>query len=179
MPIKYIGRTTYYQGKRLFDILCRLKNFGIGRMVYRNRYIEQYPEPSYYVITRVDPDMSDPTQADPDVQVKSIAYGVHVFRGEEKGEEAIDTCYKADWKLVPRTEEAKFKTPVPARPLNIVPDAVPFPPLFAHFVMSQKQRLGKPVETPPKLPLKISKGSRAVYESEAKRRGILPPEPAT
>lgn len=62
MAIKLIGRTTYYQGKRLFDILCRLKDFGVGRIVYRNREVERYPELSYYVITRVDPDMSDPVQ---------------------------------------------------------------------------------------------------------------------
>ena len=62
MPVKYIGRTTYLEGKRLFDILCRLKNFGIGRMVYRNRLMKEFPEPTYYVITKVAPDMSDPTQ---------------------------------------------------------------------------------------------------------------------
>lgn len=62
MRIHQIGRKTYCQGKRLFDILCRLKNFGVGRIVVRNHYLERYPEPTYYVITRVEPDMSDPTQ---------------------------------------------------------------------------------------------------------------------
>lgn len=60
--VKFIGRTTSFKGKRLFDILCRLKDFGVGRVVYRNKFFERYPEPSYYVITKVDPDMSDPTQ---------------------------------------------------------------------------------------------------------------------
>jgi len=62
MKVQFVGRETYYQGKRLFDILCRLKNFGIGRIVVRNHYLERYSEPTYYVITRVEPDMSDPTQ---------------------------------------------------------------------------------------------------------------------
>jgi len=62
MTIQYIGKTTYFEGKRLFDILCRLKNFGVGRIVVRNHYLKQYSEPTYYIITRVEPDMSDPTQ---------------------------------------------------------------------------------------------------------------------
>ena len=64
MRIHYVGRPTYYKGKRLFDILCRLKNFGVGRIVVRNHYLEQYSEPTYYVIKEVHPDMSDPTQVD-------------------------------------------------------------------------------------------------------------------
>ena len=62
MSIQYIGRKTYNEGKRLFDILCRLKNFGVGRIVLRNHYLERYSEPTYFVITKVVPDMSDPTQ---------------------------------------------------------------------------------------------------------------------
>ena len=61
MSVKYIGRVTSFKGKRLFDILCRLKNFGTGRIVYRHVFNERYEEPSYYRITKIDPDMSDPT----------------------------------------------------------------------------------------------------------------------
>ena len=62
MPVKYIGRVTEFKGKTLLDILCRLKKFGVGRMVYRNKFHERYPEPSYYVITKVDAYMKgDPT----------------------------------------------------------------------------------------------------------------------
>ena len=63
MPItRYIGRTTLtYEGKSLFHILYRLKNFGIGRIVYRNSFMKRYPEPSYYIITKVFPDPSNPT----------------------------------------------------------------------------------------------------------------------
>ena len=62
MPIQYVGKTTYYEGKRLFDILCRLKNFGVGRIVVRSNYLRHYSEPSYFIIQKVEPDMSDPTQ---------------------------------------------------------------------------------------------------------------------
>ena len=70
MPVKYIGRVTEFKGKTLLDILCRLKKFGVGRMVYRNKFHERYPEPSYYVITKVDAYMKgDPTLR---VRCKSI-----------------------------------------------------------------------------------------------------------
>ena len=63
MPIKFIGRTTDLKGKRLFDILARLKDFGVGRIIYRNQFMDRYaPAPSYYVVTKVDPDMKDPTE---------------------------------------------------------------------------------------------------------------------
>ena len=69
MRIKQVGKSTYEQGKRLFDILCRLKNFGVGRLVYRNHELERYPEFSYYVVKKVEPDMSDPTQVSDNVKL--------------------------------------------------------------------------------------------------------------
>ena len=45
-----------YQGKSLFEILYRLKNFGIGRIVYRDTFMKRYKEPSYYIVTKVFPD---------------------------------------------------------------------------------------------------------------------------
>ncbi len=59
--LRYIGRVINFKGKRLFDILCRLKDFGKGRVVYRHTFFDRYPEPSYYVVTNVEPFMSDPT----------------------------------------------------------------------------------------------------------------------
>ena len=57
MPItRYIGRPLSFEGKSLFDILYRLKNFGVGRIVYRNIFAKRYEEPSYYIITKVYPD---------------------------------------------------------------------------------------------------------------------------
>ena len=59
MPYYYVGRTTTYSGKNLYDILSKLKNWGVGRMVYRNLFHERYPEKSYYIITEVHPHMKD------------------------------------------------------------------------------------------------------------------------
>lgn len=62
MPIHYIGRTTSFSGKRLYDYLSRLKDWGVGRIVYRNVFFERYPEKTYYVITQVQPHMMDRMQ---------------------------------------------------------------------------------------------------------------------
>lgn len=52
MPIKYIGRKTDFKGKSLWQILGNLKNYGVGRMVIRNKF-QVYPEPSYMRILKV------------------------------------------------------------------------------------------------------------------------------
>ena len=59
MPVHLVGRTTNFSGKRLYDYLSKLKDWGVGRVVYRNVFFERYPEKSYYVITRVQPFMMD------------------------------------------------------------------------------------------------------------------------
>ena len=43
MPIKYVGKAIDHRGKRLYEILLKLKNFGVGRMVYRNMFKERLP----------------------------------------------------------------------------------------------------------------------------------------
>lgn len=52
MPIKYIGKRTEFKGKSLWQILGNLKNYGVGRMVIRNK-LQVYPEPSYMKILKV------------------------------------------------------------------------------------------------------------------------------
>lgn len=54
MPIKLIGRPTDFKGKTLWEILGNLKNFGVGRLVIRNRF-QRYPEPCYMKILKVAP----------------------------------------------------------------------------------------------------------------------------
>ena len=74
MKIYNIGRDTYYHGKTLMDLLGRLKGYGVGRVVYRQHYKEQYPEPSFYIITRVKPYMNDITG-----KVRIIVFKLYVF----------------------------------------------------------------------------------------------------
>lgn len=62
MPYKYIGKTTDFKGKTLWEIVGNLKNFGVGRIVTRTRF-ERYPEPSYMKILKVEalPNPKNPT----------------------------------------------------------------------------------------------------------------------
>ena len=53
MPYKYFGRTTDFSGKSLWELLGNLRDFGIGRYVYRNMF-QRYPEPSYMKILKVE-----------------------------------------------------------------------------------------------------------------------------
>ena len=57
MSTVYIGRQSYYHGKKLYEIARNLKNFGVGRMVVRYTF-QRYPEPTYYILTKVVPDMT-------------------------------------------------------------------------------------------------------------------------
>ena len=59
MPVQYIGRKTFYHGKTLYSIARNFKNFGVGRMVQRYNFF-RYEEPSYYILTKVEPDMTCP-----------------------------------------------------------------------------------------------------------------------
>ena len=51
-----IGREAPAQnGKRLMYLLGRLNNYGVGRLVYRSRFEKNWPEPTFYVIDKVEP----------------------------------------------------------------------------------------------------------------------------
>ena len=60
MKIHYIGKEVPENGKRLMYILGRLKNYGVGRMVYRVATHEKFPEPSFYIIKKVEPFLENP-----------------------------------------------------------------------------------------------------------------------
>lgn len=53
MVIKYIGRTTDFSGKTLWELIGNLKNFGVGRLVKRNMF-ERYKEPCFIRILKVE-----------------------------------------------------------------------------------------------------------------------------
>ena len=97
---------------------------------------------------------------------KSFAYGDRVFRGEEQGEHLIRSCYKADWRLVPRHEEARFlECARETRPRRVIKDTMPFPPLMQHLMTTQRK--GTSVEDIGTLKLSIKRGplNRAVLET--------------
>ena len=97
---------------------------------------------------------------------KSFAYGDRVFRGEEQGEHLIRSCYKPDWRLVPKHEEATLlNRSREVRPRRLIKDTMPFPPLMQHLMM--KQRKATSTEDIGTLKLTITRGAmnRAVLET--------------
>ena len=103
-------------------------------------------------------------------KVESVAYGMKVFRGEALGEHALTKGYKADWRLVPRDQEASFISyDGPPQPTSIVPKYIQFPPLFEHMMVEERRRSGRPFDKPPMLELKIKPISRALFDTEVKQ----------
>lgn len=58
MPYVFVGKRNYFFGKRLWEIVGNLKNFGVGRILVRSKF-ERYPEVSYVRIIRAEPLMDD------------------------------------------------------------------------------------------------------------------------
>ena len=58
MPYVYVGKRNFFLGKRLWEIVGNLKNFGEGRILVRSK-IERYPEVSYVKIIRAEPLMDE------------------------------------------------------------------------------------------------------------------------
>jgi len=93
-------------------------------------------------------------QADLDRIVPSMAIVRQIFRSQDFGEVPLTATFKDDWQLVPRADEHKYlnivKKPLPR---NVVPDAIPFPPLLNHFIMMERQRKGESLDERPMLPI--------------------------
>ncbi|KAK7473384.1 hypothetical protein BaRGS_00035357 [Batillaria attramentaria] len=155
MAKRFVGREAIFRGKSLFELCCNLKNFGEGRVVYRHN-LRRFPEPSYYRLTTVEPDMSDTER------LGGQAWGEKVYRGLQEGVSQIDAGYKTDWWLVPKEAEEEFckitavmdKKPQP-------PSHIPCPPLLELMVRSESVEADrKTQEDPLMLPLLIDKARR-------------------
>ena len=61
MPYVKVGLDPIHHGKKLFDILCNLKNFGRGRIIY-STLEQQYSEPSFYriLLAQLEMDLDNP-----------------------------------------------------------------------------------------------------------------------
>ena len=86
---------------------------------------------------------------------------IHLFAtGRHMGEMSMNNGYKADWRLIPKVEEEAYKTTYrpgldTLPPKNIVPAAVPFPPLLKMMIRDEAVKQGRPLEKEPMLPLTI------------------------
>ncbi|CAO1334244.1 unnamed protein product [Diamesa hyperborea] len=128
--IKYIGRTTDFCGKSLWEIVGNLKNFGIGRVVKRHMF-ERYQEPSYLRILKV--------EAVPHEENRKVKVTVEkVFRGRKypKPVEIYSASYKTDYRLLSKSEESDYCKIVDCKE-KIIPQTMDFPPLLKHFLMQE------------------------------------------
>ncbi|KAK4022400.1 uncharacterized protein LOC116919017 [Daphnia magna] len=136
MPYVYIGKRNFYFGKRLWEIVGNLKNFGEGRLLVRSKF-ERYPEVSYVKIIRAEP-LMDEENLFGRVLVEKV------FRGRHYGEYDLSkTAYKNDFKLVPRDEEEFYlsrtmKAEELEKLKKSLPEFIQFPPLLKEMISKQE-----------------------------------------
>ncbi|XP_076649606.1 mitochondrial ribosomal protein S34 [Halictus rubicundus] len=142
MAIKYIGRTTTFKGKPLWEILGNLKNFGVGRIVIRSQY-QRYPEPCYMRILKVAA-LPMTGEANPDNIRKVVALVERTFRGETtvKPVQLETVTYKPDYVLIPKDQESQY-TNVSNRPAaRVMPSEAEFPPLLKEILIREAMKGG-------------------------------------
>ncbi|KAL9699498.1 hypothetical protein quinque_002939 [Culex quinquefasciatus] len=148
--IKYIGRTTDFKGKTLWEIVGNLKNFGVGRVVVRSMF-ERYPEPSFMRIVKVD--------ALPNEETRKVKVTVEkTFRGRKypKLVEIDSVSYKADYRLLHKHEEEAY-CQGQARAEKIIPSEIDLPPLLREFVQRETGKVD------PKIVVKMKPGHNSIY----------------
>ena len=100
---------------------------------------------------------------------KSRAWGYRVFRGQDLGEVKIASCYKHDWRLVPKSEEESFiKYDKDLVPRRIIPDKLYLAPLHEYFTLNERKISGDKSTERPYMQRVISRQpyNRAMLESE-------------
>ncbi|XP_050447995.1 28S ribosomal protein S34, mitochondrial-like [Cataglyphis hispanica] len=154
MPIKFIGRSTDFKGKTLWEILGNLRNFGVGRLVIRNRF-QRYPEACYMKILKVAA-MPLPDETYNDRKVMVLVE--RVFRGHKnpKPVQLDSVTYKADYMLIPKDQEHLYLENAKLPEKRILPRTTDLPPLLAQIIMRQMKAKGEKVSEEPKLCLKYN-----------------------
>ena len=103
MPLTQVGLDAVHHGKKLFPLLCNLKNFGKGRIIY-STLEQQHSEPSFYRILLAQPEMDDEMQF-------GRVVAERVYRGKrflEPFNMAGKQTKFPDYRLVPKDEEQEF-----------------------------------------------------------------------
>ncbi|KYM96750.1 PREDICTED: uncharacterized protein LOC108779047 [Cyphomyrmex costatus] len=172
MPIKLIGRTTTFKGKPLWEILANLKNFGVGRLVIRNRF-QRYPEPCYMKILKV---AGMPLPDQPYNERKVMVLVERVFRGNKNSKpvQLDSSTYKADYMLVPKDQEHIFLNNTKVVEKRILPRTTDLPPLFSHLIINQMKVKGIEVSTVPKLNLRYNLTAAEVKNYKIAEEGETP-----
>ncbi|XP_075160538.1 mitochondrial ribosomal protein S34 [Haematobia irritans] len=132
--IKYIGRTTDFKGKTLWEIVGDLKDFGVGRLVVRNMF-QRYPEPCYMRILKVETVDAENSERPRKVKVtvEKTWRGVTI----PKPVEIFSSSYKADYELIDKEDEHKFLQNSSKIVEKILSTHVELPPLLREFVSDE------------------------------------------
>ncbi|XP_024874635.1 uncharacterized protein LOC112456373 [Temnothorax curvispinosus] len=172
MPIKLIGRTTDFKGKPLWEILGNLKNFGVGRLVIRNRF-QRYPEPCYMKILKV---AGMPMPEEPYTDRKVMVLVERVFRGQKnpKPVQLDSATYKADYMLIPKDQEHLYLNNTKVPEMRILPKMTDLPPLFSQLVIRQMKAKGVVAPAEPKLNLRYNFYGRSVKNYRLVEEGETP-----
>ena len=134
MPYVYVGHPSLYHGKKLFNILCNLKKFGQGRVVYRTTE-QAHSEPSFYRILLAQPEM------DAKLDLGRVV-AERVYRGKRRTEpfNLTEEAQFPDFCLVPKELESEFcrndeiQDFVKERDAMAKPKRIEMPPLMKLFV---------------------------------------------
>ncbi|XP_049318191.1 uncharacterized protein LOC105234007 [Bactrocera dorsalis] len=133
--VKYIGRTTDFRGKSLWEILGNLRDYGVGRLIIRNKF-QRYEEPCYMRILKVEVTPHDPAK-DP---IRKVAVTVEkTWRGviNPKPVTIYRTSYKPDYELIPKEEESKYTNNTKKVSEQILANSIEFPPLLREFIRQE------------------------------------------
>lgn len=96
-----IGRPSQLCGKRVFEILCNLKNFGAGRVLERISLTNKYGEKTFFIIKQAYPQM------DRDLAF-GRAYSEEYFKEKRiPGIKEMET-HHPDYRLIPRHLEQYY-----------------------------------------------------------------------
>uniref|UniRef100_A0A915Q060 CTP synthase n=1 Tax=Setaria digitata TaxID=48799 RepID=A0A915Q060_9BILA len=122
--IRYIGNYDINaEGKFLWEILCQLRNLGVGRIVTKNEWGRKWPkQPSYLKIVRAYPSMDR-------WLLRGKLWADWTYRGINLGLYEFSTdLARSDWRLIHKHEEDEFmKCDTPMKPIEY-PKSMPLPP---------------------------------------------------
>ncbi|CAG0897651.1 unnamed protein product [Darwinula stevensoni] len=144
MPTKYVGRTTAWQGKRIWEILCNLKDFGKGRLLTKGMWEFKYPnEISYIKVLKAEPIMDQENKF-------GAVWCKQVFRNQHDGERLMRKgVYSPDWKLIHKEDEHKYlEAPKVIREEKIFPRQTRPPPAMEESFRLEKLQEGISISGP-------------------------------
>ncbi|RWS04657.1 28S ribosomal protein S34-like protein [Dinothrombium tinctorium] len=130
-----IGKKNALCGKRVFEILANLKDFGRGRYLVRNTFLKQYPSKTYFKVIEAWPQM------DADL-ANGRCFVEQVFNGKRVPGITEICTYHPDYALIPKEDEADFIIENPPvwgeSDVQLLPKYIKVPPVMAEFLNRKK-----------------------------------------